>query len=244
MTRDDDHPRLPFMPLAAFVACLLAAAPAALADDYERFPGAPIDQRMQRIQQQVEELYDDGDYERALLIYEKELAPDGDKYAQYMVGYMTLTGRGVEEDTAEALAWYRLAAERGGSPYVRARDALAARLSAEERRRAAERHAALSRELGDRRLLMKLLREDLDTLALYDALPPDDPQSNRTLASGFLGGNARLAAYRRIRDRIETRLEYLDAMPASPAAGDGGHDGELAELEAALRDEIAALPGY
>lgn len=231
------------MPLVAF-AGMLAAAPVVFAGDYERFPAAPIDHRTQRVQQQVEELYDNGDYRRALLIYEKDLAPDGDKYAQYMVGYMTLTGRGVDGDPAEALAWYRLAAERGGNPYVRARDALAAQLSDEQRRRAAERYAALSRELGDRRLLMRLLRKDLDALARFDELPPEAVPSNGALGSGFLGGNARLAAYRRIRERIDARLDYLDAMPAPPAAGEAARGGGLAELEAALREEVAALPDY
>ena len=47
------------------------------------------------------------------MIYRNDLAPIGDKYAQYMLGYMSLSGLGVEQDPVLASAWYRLAAERG-----------------------------------------------------------------------------------------------------------------------------------
>ena len=53
------------------------------------------------------------EYERAFMIYEKELAPLGDKYAQYMVGYMYLNAQSVLQDKISALAWFRIAAERG-----------------------------------------------------------------------------------------------------------------------------------
>lgn len=48
-----------------------------------------------RIQAKAESLYLQGHWERAQFIYEHELAPIGDKYAQYMVGYMYLNGQGV-----------------------------------------------------------------------------------------------------------------------------------------------------
>ena len=43
----------------------------------------------------------------------KPLAEAGDSVAQYNLGQMYRTGDGVIEDYAEALNWYRLAAEQG-----------------------------------------------------------------------------------------------------------------------------------
>ena len=70
------------------------------------------------IQQKVDRLYDAGFFERAYFIYRNELVPIGDKYAQYMVGFMYLAGLGIEQDSVAALAWYRLAAERGSPDFV------------------------------------------------------------------------------------------------------------------------------
>jgi len=42
-----------------------------------------------------------------------EKANDGDADAQYRLGFMYQTGRGVPEDDAEAIWWYRLAADQG-----------------------------------------------------------------------------------------------------------------------------------
>ena len=106
-------------------ACALLCAsvvPTALAGDYDQFPGPSLDPRTIDAQQQVEDIYEAGDYSRALLIYEKELAPIGDKYAQYMVGYMHLNGQGTAQSLPDALAWYRLAAERKEPAIVQARD--------------------------------------------------------------------------------------------------------------------------
>ena len=77
----------------------------------------------------MDELYSAGEYERALFIDERELPPRGDKYAQYMVGYMHLNAHGLPQDKVRALAWYRLAAERGNEVLVRARDELVVTLT-------------------------------------------------------------------------------------------------------------------
>ena len=77
---------------------------------YPSFPGGETDRATLRTQERVEELYVSEAYERAYFIYRNELAPKGDKYAQYMIGYMHFAGTGVPEDPAKALAWYRFAA--------------------------------------------------------------------------------------------------------------------------------------
>jgi len=80
------------------------------------------DSRTMAVQTKVEKLFDAAEFERAFFIYRNELAPLGDKYAQYMVGFMYQTGLGVEQDTVAAAAWYQLAAERDTREFVVVRD--------------------------------------------------------------------------------------------------------------------------
>jgi hypothetical protein len=80
------------------------------------------DSRTMAVQEKVDQLFDAGEYERAFFIYRNELAPLGDKYAQYMVGYMYQAGLGIDEDPVSAAAWYQLAAERGTREFVVVRD--------------------------------------------------------------------------------------------------------------------------
>jgi uncharacterized protein len=61
-----------------------------------------------------EKAYEDGDYAVALHEF-RPLAEQGDTHSQYRLGFMHLVGLGVIEDNAEALKWFRLAAE-GGHP--------------------------------------------------------------------------------------------------------------------------------
>ncbi|MDH4054507.1 MAG: hypothetical protein OEW73_02340 [Gammaproteobacteria bacterium] len=76
------------------------------------------DARTMAVQAKVEQLFQAEDFRRAYFIYRNELSPIGDKYAQYMVGYMLLNGLGVSEDPVSASAWYRLAAERDTPEFV------------------------------------------------------------------------------------------------------------------------------
>ena len=56
--------------------------------------------------------HDAGNYAAALEIW-RPLADQGDARAQYNLGVMYNTGRGVPRDVAEAAKWYRLAADQG-----------------------------------------------------------------------------------------------------------------------------------
>ena len=58
--------------------------------------------------------YDKGDYAQALKIW-KSRAAEGDVVAQYNLGMLYDTGRGVAQSDQEALKWFRLAAEKGNS---------------------------------------------------------------------------------------------------------------------------------
>lgn len=210
------------------------------AGQYAQFPGPLIDGSTLRFKQKVEEIYASGNYARALIIYEKELAPQGDKYAQYMTGYMHLTGRGVEPDPAQALAWYRLAAERGESKFIEARDALEETLSPDERQRANELFAELWQRHGDRRILLELVERDVGILREQAESAPALPgtESPAGIASGYSGSGSGNSYHRRVRAQLEERLRYLGALPDDPPGID---DSRMDAIEAELRSEIDSL---
>jgi len=107
-----------------FVAALMSVSAAGFAQRSSELSADLPDGRTMAVQDKVERIFDAGDYERAFFIYRNELAPLGDKYAQYMVGFMYHTGLGVEEDGVSAAAWYQLAAERDTREFVVVRDRL------------------------------------------------------------------------------------------------------------------------
>ncbi len=80
-----------------FSLIVLIIATVASSQTFPSFPGGETNRATLRTQERVEELYVKGSYDRAYLIYRKELAPRGDKYAQYMIGYMHFTGAGMPE---------------------------------------------------------------------------------------------------------------------------------------------------
>lgn len=141
---------------------LLVSAPAMA--QWVEFPTGDLDSRTIRIQAKVESLYERGDYERAHFIYANELAKQGDKYAQYMTGYMYQMGQGVDEDPARASAWYRIAAERRRPEFLFVRDQALRTLNEEQRARSDEFYVELRKEYSDLIIIMELLVEDLASL--------------------------------------------------------------------------------
>jgi hypothetical protein len=135
----------------AFLALLTTSVQAQLTFE---LPDGYLDARTLTVQSKVEELFQRGEFERAYFIYRNELVPAGDKYAQYMVGYMHLTGMGTDEDSISACAWYRLAAERGTPEFVAVRDQLMHDLETEERRRSDAYYLQLRREYSDLAILL------------------------------------------------------------------------------------------
>jgi uncharacterized protein len=59
-----------------------------------------------------EAAYDRGDYTTALRLY-RPIAEQGNSYAQYEIGRIYSNGHGVPQNFAEALKWFRLAADQG-----------------------------------------------------------------------------------------------------------------------------------
>ena len=198
----------------AFISGLLASLLGALASaqEYKQFPGAVVDQRTKSIQERVEAIYTSGDHRRALLIYEKELAPIGDKYAQYMVGYMHLHAEGTEQDDAAALAWFRLSAERGTPLLVQVRDEMMARADRDEIARSDEIFLDLWRSMGDRVLLLRLIQRDMETLREQTGTRiPGASTTSPTMIIRPSGEPAGPMYYDEIRARLKARIEYLDA---------------------------------
>jgi len=212
------------------------------AQSYRSFPGESADQRTLQTQKRVDQLYSAGEYERALFIYERELAPRGDKYAQYMVGYMHLDTPGMPQDKATALAWYRLAAERENEVLQQARDELAADLTQAEIDASNRIFLDLLQEIGDTRLLMKLIRRDMNTLS---------SRTGSHIRGATSGGSTVIVRpsgiiedpnfYRKIRLRLAARLSYLETkVEVSDLALESG-DQELRRYEEQIKSELATL---
>ena len=167
------------------------------------------DSRTMAIQQKVERLYETGHFKRAYFIYRNELVPIGDKYAQYMVGFMSLTGLDVEQDPVAALAWYRLAAERGSPEIVEARDRLWQSMTDSDVKRAATLYFELRQEYCDLAVILASITRNHEELknrtgsrtASYNSpVVVIDPQR------GAMSGDI---YYGDIREQLKSRLMLL-----------------------------------
>ena len=113
----------------------------------------------------AEDLYLRGHFKRAYFIYVNELAAIGDKYSQYMAGYMCLHGQGTPEDRIRGSAWYRLAAERGAPEFVEVRDQVLESMSDEDRMRSDAAYVELRQKYGDLALALGHLRHERHELS-------------------------------------------------------------------------------
>ena len=228
----------------ALIASLLAAFFCAntQAQTYRPFPGETMNKRTLDTQERVEALYDSGEYKRALFIYEKELAPLGDKYAQYMVGYMHLNAQSVLQDSVSALAWYRIAAERGEPVLRQARDELIESMTAPEIAVSNRIFLDLWQSIGDTRLIMELIREDMNTLKRRSGsrirrAPTSGPALIYRPSGELLPPNY----YRDVRVRLETRLNFLEIKVEIKDVDVESDDEALKLLEQQVQSELAAL---
>lgn len=212
----------------------------AWAQTYPSFPGGETDHATLRTQERVEELYVAGSYERAYFIYRNELAPRGDKYAQYMIGYMHLTGAGVPEDPAVALAWYRLAAERGETVLEVARDELQKSLSPEQVATADGLFAELKSELSDRVLIYALVQQDLEILRNSAGRGPSKGSGNMLVIDRRYGYMSGAQYYQTIKNRLAARLGYLKGQ-VDVVDVDGPETMELAQIESEIKQLIAEI---
>jgi len=184
----------------------------ALSQSYKPFPGDAVDQRTRDIQERVEELYTAGNFDRALWIYERDLAPLGDKYAQYMVGHMYMNAEGVPQNMVEALAWFRLSAERGEPLLVKIRDELVTKMSVAEIAASDPIFLGLWKTMGDRALIIELVQRDMNLLkAQTGTRIPGSATSTPGLI--FKPSGVRLGPnfYADVRKRLDARIAYLEA---------------------------------
>ena len=171
------------------------------------------DSRTMAVQEKVERLFDSGDFERAFFIYRNELSPIGDKYAQYMVGFMYQSGIGVDEDPIAAGAWYQLAAERGTREFVVVRDRYM--------------HGMDEKEAAESVALFKQLRVKYCDLAVVLASIKRNVRELQSRTGSRIGSqsspvvvikpgssnyNAGSVYYGAIRDELEARLVLLQEI--------------------------------
>ena len=216
----------------ALSAMLLALSMAAVSQ--ENFLGEKANHAILDLQEEADSAFAKGDYGQALEVYQTELAPLGDKYSQYMVGYMYLAGKGVQEDAILASAWYRLAAQRETEEYVRIRDSLLILCNDEQRSRSDEIYISLRRVIGDLTLVERLIQSDLQVL-----------HRGRSL---FLQGAAvrsmsrqRIDAMDVAAERISARVEMLDRQIVLETTLD---DSERETLTKLLRDAESDVEAY
>jgi TPR repeat protein len=150
------------MPIATVlvIAALVLASGSAFGQRSSELSADLPDTRTMIVQDKVDKLFDAGDFKRAFFIYRNELAPLGDKYAQYMVGYMYHTGVGIEEDRVTASAWYRLAAERGTPEFIAVRNQSMRKLDDGELRLSNARYKVLRAEYCDLAVLLSSIKRD------------------------------------------------------------------------------------
>lgn len=139
--------------------CFSAAGAQAPADQLE-FPGIDPERSLINAAKKAEQEYNKKNFEDAMWLYRTRLAPAGDKFAQYMVGYMYADGEGVPRDPVTAAAWFLLAAERGHESLVEVSQSTMRALSPSQRERARAEADELRAEFGDRAILEHLIYLD------------------------------------------------------------------------------------
>lgn len=150
--------------LVLLACCAFSAALAQAPADQLEFPGMDPDKGIIRAAKKAESAYKKRDFDEAMWYYRTRLAPAGDKFAQYMIGYMHAAGEGVPKDPVSAAAWFLVAAERGHESLVEVSQNTMRALSATQRRAAREKADELRAEVGDRAILERLVYLDETSL--------------------------------------------------------------------------------
>jgi hypothetical protein len=198
------------------------------------------DPRTLKVQRKVNELYERGEYDRAYFIYRNELAPVGDKYAQYMVGYMHLTGTGTDEDPVAAYAWYRLAAERGTPEFVAVRDQLKHDLQVEDRRRADAYYLELRRELNDLVILLGAIKRYLPERRAVTGSRIATESTTISVVETKTPSRSRSSAdyYGSIRRQLEENLKLLSELGGFPDLETDPDRVDINEIERLVNERL------
>lgn len=202
------------------------------------------DSQTLRVQRRVDELYERGEFDRAYLIYRNELAPVGDKYAQYMVGYMHLMGRGAAEDPVAASAWYRLAAERGTPEFAAVRDQLMRDLNADEQRRSDDHYLRLRRQFSDLAVLLKGIKRKHRELQPATGSRVARAHSPMTVIDTKSANQSQPGAfyYGRIEREMEQKLVMLAKIGNFPDLETDPARVDIKEVERLVNERIESIP--
>lgn len=201
------------------------------------------DARTLKVQRKVDQLFERGDYDRAYFIYRNQLAPLGDKYAQYMVGFMHLTGKGVAEDAVAASAWYRLAAERRTPQFVAVRDMLLEDMSAEQRQQSDRLFVEIRRDYSDLVILLNSIKRNVrearpttgsrlrtsSPMTVIDAKSPNQAQSSAIF-------------YGRIESELEANLMMLAEIGGFTDFETDPSRVDIDEVERIVRQRLESVP--
>jgi hypothetical protein len=220
--------------LVLLVALSAASLHAIAGDD---FPGPAPDRRTLKTQEKVDLLFEKGEYERAMFIYHKELAPLGDKYAQYMIGFMYLAGKGVQRDVATASAWFRMAAQREQPMFMRARDDTWHTLDNEQRAQSNRIYIDIRVECGDATLLASLVENDLQLLR--SRANPESLSIN-LVDRGGTSRQGESDQYDYVVERIEHRMSYLTQFLLSDGLILAAERDRFDQLEQQVSEEVEA----
>jgi hypothetical protein len=138
--------------------------------------------------------------------------PLGDKYAQYMVGYMNIVGKGVPRDYIAGSAWYRLAAERGDESFAKARDEVWERFNDEQRTQSDRKYAEIRLEYSDAMIIADYVEKDLD---LISRNTQQAALGNGLVGTQYQSESKRAEIVAEAQQRIRGRLEFLKETVAS-----------------------------
>lgn len=191
-----------------FPATLLLALVAPLCSAGE-VPAGVRSPELQAAQEAADAAYEARRYQQAYEIYLGDLAPAGDKYAQYMLGIMHVHGLGVKQDTALGAAWLALAAERGDAQLEAARDEALATLSGDDRPRQQSLLAELRETYADCAIVSRLLAEDRQRVAAPTGSRVKSTVDAPMTVIELRDEEERGVDQRTLRERIRKREQFL-----------------------------------
>jgi hypothetical protein len=224
---------------------VLGPLAAAFAQQFGGKFGVDLDSKTLSVQAKAEELFERKEYRRAHVIYRNDLAPIGDKYAQYMLGFMSLSGLGVEQDPVLASAWYRLAAERGEpTQFVRIRDELLGNLDEVDRARSDQVYRSLRRDYSDIAISMREVREAFDDLVQVTtgSRISGSPSSAVTIVEPRAGSQSGDALIHRTQHLMQRHLDNVTGtLGIARHSAETLTAGELSNLEEQVRDYVEQL---
>jgi hypothetical protein len=223
----------------ATVAALFLASGAANAQRSSELSADLPDTRTMAVQDKVDKLFNAGNFKRAFFIYKNELAPLGDKYAQYMVGYMYQTGMGVEQDRIAASAWYRLAAERGTAEFIAVRDQALHKLDDTEIRYSTARYKELRVSYCDLAVLLTSIKRDHKELEGRTGSRIQSSSSAMTVIDTNRGTvQSGSDYYGQIRRQLEFRVKLLVELGEFENIGTDVEKINIRDIEQQVRERI------